>query len=1431
MMSSTSPTTFAAGRYRVQRLLGESSRKSVYLAHDTRFDRAVAFAVFKTEAFDQEARARVRRESRAMGRLGDHPHIVTIRDVGEEEGALYIVAEYMAGGDVKRLLHDVADHRLPVAEALRLAAEVASALEHAHDRGVIHRNLKPGNIWLTADGTVKLGDFGLAITRTHSRLTLEGMIVGTAAYMAPEQALGRMPDARSDLYALGALLYELVAGRPPFLGDDAVAIVSQHFHTRPVAPSWHNPAVPQALEALILQLLAKAPEDRPPSAAAVRAMLAGISGSRPLATGGATTAPADEHRGVEPNPLGRLAGGIFVGRERELKALREAVEEAVAGSGRLLLLAGEPGIGKTRTAQELATYARLRGLQVLWGGAHEGGGAPPYWPWVKIIRAYVQDHSPEQVLAKMGAAGAVDIAQVVPAVRACLPSLPPPPPVDAEEARFRLFESITTFFRNAAAEHPLLLVLDDLHWADPGSLLVLQFLAREMADSRLVVIGTYRDTEIQRPHPLFHSLGELARAPGCRRCTLAGLSRPDVARYIELTATCTPSAALVDVVARETEGNPFFLGEVVRLLAAEGRFEHPGQATAAVPLPAAVREVIGRRLDRLSVEGNRVLATAAVVGREFEVDVLARVTELPPGQILEVLEDALATGIIIEVPRARRRYSFAHALIRETLYQEFTATRRAALHRRIAEALEELSSGVPESRLAELAYHFFEAAEPGNAEKALVFATRAGDRAMSLLAYEEAAFQYDRGLQALELGRAVDDEQRCELLLALGEAELGGGFLEKARAEFWRAADVARRLAAPEPLARAALGVGMSYGWSEMAGPVDEKLVGLLEEARSALGEQDSVLRARVQASLAIQLYFTGVPERTASLTEGAVEIARRTGGAAALAYALHARQYFLWGSGTVEQRLAIATEMLQVAKRTTDSRFVMWAHAWRIVIFLEIGERAAADREIEAQSRIGEALRQPLHRYHAVMHEGMQALLDGRFEDAEQRGQQLLEIGGSTRSQDPVLAFGAQRFVLLREQGRLDEMEAGVKAFVQEYPGLPAWRAALCLIYAELDREAEARVEFEQLAADDFAQFPRDTNWPAALSMLAEVCAFLRDSRRARMLHDLMLPYASRCVVISHGTVCLGSMARGLGMLAATLGRWEEADGHFEDALQTSVRMSAGPAIARTQLDHASMLIARDEPGDLERALGLLTESLAAAQTLGMKALLERALALKLRVQGVVAGAATTSIDAVAATVRRERPDLRSHAAPDGTVTILFTDLEGSTAMIERLGDHRAQALLRTHNALIREQVAAHGGFEVKAQGDGFMLAFASARRALLCAVAVQRALARYNARHPEAPMRVRIGLHTGEVIHEANDFFGKNVVLAARIAAQARGGEILVSALVKELTESAGEVQFGGSRTVELKGIVGSRTVHDVLWAGEAASGVADTPSEHHR
>src|SRR5215831_17984943 len=300
--TGAAPTVLGGGRYHVRRFVGEGGKKRVYVAHDTRLERDVAIALIKTDGLDEAGLARVRREARAMGRLGDHPNIVTILDVGEEGAQPFIVSQLMSGGSIEDLLAGSDKRRLPLDQVLRLADQICRALEHAHGRAIVHRDLKPANVWLTEDGVSKLGDFGLAIALDRSRLTVEGMMVGTVAYMPPEQALGHAPDARSDLYALGAMLYEMVTGRPPFLGDDAVAVISQHINTPPVAPSWHNPEVPRALEALILRLLAKAPEDRPETAAAVRLSLGAITSA--AAAAGSHVAPE------ETNPLDRLAGGV-----------------------------------------------------------------------------------------------------------------------------------------------------------------------------------------------------------------------------------------------------------------------------------------------------------------------------------------------------------------------------------------------------------------------------------------------------------------------------------------------------------------------------------------------------------------------------------------------------------------------------------------------------------------------------------------------------------------------------------------------------------------------------------------------------------------------------------------------------------------------------------------------------------------------------------------------------------------------------------------------------------------------------------------------------------------------------------------------------------------------------------------------------------------
>jgi class 3 adenylate cyclase/tRNA A-37 threonylcarbamoyl transferase component Bud32 len=1337
-----------------------------------------------------------------MGRLGDHPHIVTVYDIGEDDGQLHIVSHYMSGGDLEAHLQAAENRRLSVDEILRIAEELCRALEHAHTRGVIHRDLKPGNIWLAEDGTARLGDFGLALSLDRSRLTQEGMMIGTAAYMPPEQALSGEVTPRSDLYALGAVLYEMVTGRAPFLGDDVVAVISQHINTAPVAPSWHNPELPRALEALILQLLAKDPSARPESAEAVCQELARVSSVR-----ADVVAPTER---AAANPLDRLAGGVFVGRDQELTQLRAAFDDSLSGRGHILMLVGEPGIGKTRTAEELATYARLRGAQVLWGRCYEGEGAPAYWPWVQIIRSYVHDREPQTLLSEMGP-GAADIAEVVSDVRERLPGLPMPPKLEPEEARFRLFDSITTFLKNASKGQPLVLVVDDLHWADKPSLLLLQFLAKELGSSRLLVMGTYRDVELGRQHPLEQTLAELARIELSDRVLLRGLTEFDVARFIELTAARMPPEPLVKAVYRETEGNPFFVHEVVHLLQSDGRLEHPEEVSSwSLEIPQGVRQVVGRRLSSLSEECNRVLAIASVIGREFELPVFAAVSELAEDAALELLDEAEDARIVGQLHERTGTYRFSHALIRETLYDEIRTTRRLQLHRRIGETVERLHAGKLESRLPQLAYHFCEAASGGDVQKAVDYAVCAAERETELLAYEEAANQYERALTALEASEPVDKSLRCELLILLGEAQAHSG-TPAFRRTLQRATDLARELGDPNRFARAAL--LLSSPALPPPGVVDEEFVRLSEEALEFLGDEETPLRARLMARLGSEFWSTE-PGRAEFLCRQAIEMARRLGDRAVLAWALAWSEPILGRSRDPRAGLEIVKEAVRLSQESGEKRVELGGRLQLAVYSMMLADGEAIDREIELYHRIAEELRQPASLGLAVFALAGRQISRGELAEARRLTWEARTLELRTDREVTDAVFGVQIYFMRRKQGRLSETIPILQEGLKRFPAEPVWRCLLACAYAETGCVKDARVEFDRIAEDGFAALRYNMNYLINLSLLSDVCAVLGDEERASLLYERLASYQGRYLTLEV-ILAAGSAARCLGLLAATMHRWEDAVRHFEEAIEVDRQARARGWLPRTQCDYARVLMDRNQPGDQERALELLGEALETSQELGLKGWLDMCLELKLRAQGVDSGAVTASIDVVASSVGQRRPDLAPHTAPDGTVTLMFSDMEGFTEMTERLGDLAAREVIRAHNAIVREQLAAHGGYEVELQGDGFLLAFSSARRGLLCAITVQRAFAAYNEAHPDEPIRVRIGLHTGEALKDADKFFGKTVILAARIAAQAKGGEILVSSLLKELTQSVGDLRFGKGREVELKGISERQRLFPVEWA----------------
>ena len=562
------------GRYALGKMIGEGARKRVYEARDSLLDRDVAIAVVKIESLDPIARQRITLEAQAMGRLGSHPHIVTVFDFGEfvPEGANephpYLVTELMRRGDVAGLIENAPNNRPAPDDVVRVIVQVCRGLDFAHANGIVHRDVKPGNIWLTKDGTAKIGDFGLAKSQAHdASLTRAGNIVGTVTYMSPEQIAAGEVTARSDLYGLGVVLYEMVCGRPPFMGYDTPSVVRQHLETEPVSPTWHNPQCPKPLEALILRMLAKDPVRRPRSAAEVIKALDGIqAGGAQSRVNGASSGGAN-NANASAESLDIEVGGVFVGRDEPMDVLRVGLEEAMSGRGRFLMIEGERGIGKTRIAYELAVYAAQRGAETLWGRADEAGATTAYWPWVQAIRSHVRNTEAKRLERELGD-GASEIAVVVADVRQKLVGLEPPPDMeDPQQPSFRLYDAVTGFLKAASEECPLVIVLDDLQRADDSTLSLLRFIVPELYTMRVLMIGTMQPTStLPKSHPLSEIIAYFKRRRLLQRVLLSNLSMDDVEAIIKDNYDVSLSPVLVNGIYSQTKGNPLALSEVADTL-------------------------------------------------------------------------------------------------------------------------------------------------------------------------------------------------------------------------------------------------------------------------------------------------------------------------------------------------------------------------------------------------------------------------------------------------------------------------------------------------------------------------------------------------------------------------------------------------------------------------------------------------------------------------------------------------------------------------------------------------------------------------------------------------------------------------------------------------------------------------------------------------
>jgi tetratricopeptide (TPR) repeat protein len=498
------------------------------------------------------------------------------------------------------------------------------------------------------------------------------------------------------------------------------------------------------------------------------------------------------------------------------------------------------------------------------------------------------------------------------------------------------------------------------------------------------------------------------------------------------------------------------------------------------------------------------------------------------------------------------------------------------------------------------------------------YARRAGERAVGVLAYEEAVRLFRMALQGVELQEPVDPRTRCDLLVALGDAQARAGEGHEARATFLRAAEAARTLGAPEHLARAALGFGGRFMWARAG--TDEHLVPLLDEALRALGDEESPLRVRVMSRLAGALRDQHDRKPRDSLSREAVEIARRLDDPGALAYALSGRWAAIFWPENPEERRAIVTELVRLAEQTGDRELAHEAHYIRDVgIPLELGDLATVRAELENVARLTVELHQPAQRWLLVVTRAMLALFEGRFQEAEALVEEAFTLGERAQQHDAVLSHRVQRFTLGWQRGEVQGLEEMLVRSAAEYPARPMFRCMLALLYTELERPEDAREVFEPLATDGFAALPVTNEWLFSMGFLAEVAARLGDLDRAREIYELLLPYAARNAS-TPDYIATGSVSRPLGILAGALGRWSEAERHFDEALDKNERMGARPWVARTQHDFASMLLARDVPGDRERAAALVGAALAAARELAMSGLEAQVAALAESGGGLVA-------------------------------------------------------------------------------------------------------------------------------------------------------------------------------------------------------------------
>jgi DNA-binding CsgD family transcriptional regulator/tetratricopeptide (TPR) repeat protein len=906
-----------------------------------------------------------------------------------------------------------------------------------------------------------------------------------------------------------------------------------------------------------------------------------------------------------PGPLTLSPPSPFVGRSAELAALRVLVPREAGERGRLALLGGEAGSGKSRLVRELAHEVASEGVLVLYG-ACDAVVHTPYRPFAEALDQLVRGTDPDVLRADLGGAGG-ELARLLPDLDARVSGLPAPVSADPDTERHRLHTAVTDLLAGAGHRQPLLLVLEDCHWADTPTLVLLRHLARSSSEARVLVVTTFRDTEADIPDELADALADLRRSDEVVRLHLGGLSEDDVGEFVRQAGAgeIDPAEPGLSRALRDlTEGNAFLLCELWRALvetdavAIEDGTLRLTVALQEIATPQSVHEVANQRLMRLDPATRDLLELAAVAGPEFELEVLRRAAPVQLERI-DALEPAMRSGVIEELPFPALAYRFTHELVRRALYDRLSVLRRAELHLRIAEALEAVDRPRHGRVLADLAHHFAAAAPIGGAAQAVEYNLLAAKAASAALAYDEATVRLHT---ALQMG-VPDERQRAEILLEEGTALYRAGMSLDSLESFRQAAEIARDLREGELLARAAIGFETSC-WRP--GLAEEGARELLQEASAALGREESTLRVGLLASLARALEFEGDSDQAALARADAVAMARRIDDRRGLATVL-VGIYWARGTTSFAEALEMLGEARDLAEEMGDVEGQAEATQLRVSALMGLGEIVPARKELAIALDMAMSTRQPFMLHVTEHYRSALALLEGHLAEADAAAERSREWGQLLVGRDASSVYGIQMFGVRREQGRLAELAPVIRVLAAGDRGGGAWRPGLAAMLAELAMEEQVRGELDRVQAEGLDPL-REGLWLASLTYLADAAGAVAHQGVASLVYPLLAPLAGRNVMIGHGVACYGAADRYLGMLAATLGDTEDAAGHFEAALHLNRQMGANTWLAHTAYEYGRMLLGRGDPDHAEQ---LLAEAALGAETIGMPTLLARVRAL----------------------------------------------------------------------------------------------------------------------------------------------------------------------------------------------------------------------------